>query len=204
MNDSGAKRRLTCGCVWNTVEVAEESSPRDSTSRSPGSRRRKFGAFMRLPGATRSFDAETTEDATRRRSKKGRKNFFSHVRALSMGHYHALRRQEEVSLEVQSRSGAVAKSESHLPWSLSSSSSRHRPEYAAAEFPPGGRGSGRASGEYGHPPRSSGDRALSGDYGSTSGGSVDYALFDGPTTEIHVFDVDGTEDIEVFEDDQEV
>ena len=53
--------------------------------------RRKFGVFMR-PGSAKSFDADVAN--AKCDSKKGRKKFLSHVRTLSMGHYHSTQRPE--------------------------------------------------------------------------------------------------------------
>ena len=100
--------------VWlgGASEVGNEASTEGNTSRTstptaeltqPGSisetpekksfslRRRKFGVFMR-PGSAKSFDADVAN--AKRDSKKGRKKFLSHVRTLSMGHYHSTQRPE--------------------------------------------------------------------------------------------------------------
>ena len=78
-----------------TTLVEEASRPGESTEtpekKSSSFRRRKFGAFMR-PISAKSF-ATDVENA-KRGSKKGKKKFFGHVRALSMGHYHSIQKQQ--------------------------------------------------------------------------------------------------------------
>ncbi len=79
----------------------EESVPKDTSSKSPTSRRRKFRALMRGPMGARSVDSDTAVTTPQTQRKHGKKNFFiSHMRALSVGHHHRLKRQEEVALAV--------------------------------------------------------------------------------------------------------
>ena len=71
------------------TQPSDNSEKREKKSSSL--RRRKFGVFMR-PGSAKSFDADVVN--AKRDSKKGRKKFLSHVRTLSMGHYHSTQRPD--------------------------------------------------------------------------------------------------------------
>ena len=75
-----------------TAELTQPGSISETPEKKSSSlRRRKFGVFMR-PGSAKSFDADVAN--VKRDSKKGRKKFLSHVRTLSMGHYHSTQRPE--------------------------------------------------------------------------------------------------------------
>ena len=71
--------------------MEQDNNAESPSKKSSSFRRRKFGAFMR-PNSAKSFDTDM-ENAGRNGSKKGKKNFFSHVRALSMGHHHSIHKQ---------------------------------------------------------------------------------------------------------------
>ena len=60
-------------------------------TKSPSTRRRKFGVFSRPPIA-KSFDAEAADG--KRDSKKRKRKLWSHVRALSVGQSHSIVRPD--------------------------------------------------------------------------------------------------------------
>ena len=75
-----------------TAELTQPGALSETPEKKSSSlRRRKFGVFMR-PGSAKSFDADVAN--AKRDSKKGRKKFLSHVRTLSMGHYHSTPRPD--------------------------------------------------------------------------------------------------------------
>ena len=88
-------------------EVTATKGYSDSLGRkSSSTHRRKFGTFMRRNSA-KSLDVDIEKPSPG--SEKGRKNFFSHMRTLSMGQYHSIQREDALAAAATS-----AKSDPYL------------------------------------------------------------------------------------------